>query len=384
MVFSKKKKEGDKIIGIIDIGSAQVDGAVIRIADGEPKEVLAEAREDINFSQTPDFKQFQFSIEKALGKVLDLLVSQTKGVKDTKPKEFFIFLATPFFSSQIKTLRAQEPKAVKATADYVNGMAKQDKLPINKDELLLEDEIIGLKLNGYTNSFFDQTADLIEIQRFTSWGPKAVLSRFQDIIEKHYPAAKVKFQTFLLAGYKIFNDLLPNRDFILLDTGNELADLIIVKDKVLAGHLAFPGGKNLLIRELAGKLNTLPTEAASVLNLYSGNKSNQQLQIKIKRALENLATDWQNSFKEALGQTSGNIFLPETIYLIGDTPVDSLIANFIETADLGDITFGSNKMEAIFIEKLLAESIRHLTGQNPPLTNTWSLAEAIFCAKIKQ
>ncbi|MCX6712154.1 MAG: hypothetical protein NT041_00495 [Candidatus Vogelbacteria bacterium] len=74
--------------------------------------------------------------------------------------------------------------------------------------------------------------------------------------------------------------------------------------------------------------------------------------------------------------------LPETVYLISDDPTDNLFAQFIDQADLSEVTLSNHKLTPIFVEKLLADGLAHLTGQIQPLTNSWLLAEALFCAKM--
>ncbi|MCX6712153.1 MAG: hypothetical protein NT041_00490, partial [Candidatus Vogelbacteria bacterium] len=113
------------------------------------------------------------------------------------------------------------------------------------------------KLDGYLTTWpIGQKAQEVTLNRFVSWANKDLLVELRDAIKSEYAEAPVIFNTFSFATYDIFKDFLPDKDFILLDTGNEITDVLIIKDNVLAEHFSFPKGKNYLIRELAKNLGT--------------------------------------------------------------------------------------------------------------------------------
>ena len=394
------KKEVSRVVGVIDIGSAQVSGAVVKLK-GQGREienVLAQANEKISFQELPDFEHFWETTKKALQAVLKELKignksTGTAGQVSTvglanqviEPEKIFIFLASPFFQSQTKIIKADNPNTIKITKNYLADLVKQANGQTSRGEnvVILEDKIMQTKLDGYLTAWpTGQRAKEVILNRFLSWADKDLLVNLRDLVRAEYAKVLVFFNTFSFATYDIFKDFLPDKDFILLDTGNEITDVLIIKDNILAEHFSFPKGKNFLIRQLAKNLGTIPAEAETSLNLYVSGQANPQLKARLEPVLAQIAALWQTDFKETLIKTLETTFLPETIYLISDDPTDGLFVQFIDQADLSEVTLSHNKLTAIFVEKLLADGLAHLTGQSQPLTNSWLLAEALFCAKV--
>ncbi|MFA5022933.1 MAG: hypothetical protein WC385_02260 [Candidatus Paceibacterota bacterium] len=397
MFGSSAKKDESKVIGIIDLGSAQVSGAIIRLGkDREIQSVLAQADEKINYQELPEFAHFWESTKTAIQTVLRELREGTKNsevstgtsgkIIAVEPEKIFIFLSSPFFQSQTKVIKADNATPIKITQNYLAGLVKQagDGQTGNPEVVILEDKVMQTKLDGYLTTWpLGQRAREVILNRFLSWADKNLLVNLRDLIRAEYAKAPVIFNTFSYATYDIFKDFLPDKDFILLDTGNEITDVLIIKDNVLAEHFSFPKGKNFVIRGIAKELGTIPAEAENSLSLYATSQANPQLKARLETALAKIAPLWQTDFKEILIKTLETTSLPETVYLISDDPADNLFAQFIDQADLKEVTLSNNKLTAIFVEKLLADGLTHLTGQAQPLTNSWLLAEALFCAKVR-
>ena len=395
-MFSSKKKDEGKVIGVIDIGSAQVSGTIIKLKkDREIENVLAQADEKITYQELPDFPHFWEKTKQAIQTVLKELHEETRKVNTSQsakpenqvlqPEKIFIFLSSPFFQSRTKVIKADNPTTTKITKNYLADLLKQadNQNNLGADTVILEDKVMQTKLDGYLTTWpVGQRAKDIVLHRFLSWTNKDILINLRDLLKAEYAEMPVIFNSFSFASYDIFKDFLPNKDFILLDTGNEITDVLVIKDNVLAEHFSFPKGKNYLIRKIAKTLGTIPAEAETSLVLYATDKANPQLKARLEPALAPVAKLWQVDLKRVLTQTIETTFLPETIYLIGDDPIDHIFAQFIDQADLSEVTLSNHKLTAIFVEKLLADGLAHLTDQTQPLTNSWLLAEALFCAKL--
>ncbi|MFA6253744.1 MAG: hypothetical protein WC640_00565 [Candidatus Paceibacterota bacterium] len=383
MFFSSSKKNGGRVVGIIDIGSAQVSGTIVKLGQGrEIESVLAQADEKISFQGLPNFDHFWSVTQKAIKTVLQELRAEAKTIE---PQKISIFLSSPFFQSQTKVIKTENSNLVKITKNYLAELIKQIDVQtdLGDNSIVIEDKIMQTKLDGYLTAWpLGQRAREVVFSRFLSWADKDLLINLLDLIGGEYAKASVVFNTFSFAAYDIFKDFLPDKDFILLDAGNEISDVLIIKNNVLAEHFSFPKGKNFIVRHLAKDLGTVTDEAETSLNLYAAGQANIQLQKRLEPALAQIAVMWQADFRETLTKALETTFLPEIIYLIGDDPTDNLFAQFIDQADLSGITLSNHKLTAIFVEKLLADGLTHLTGKAQPLTNSWLLAEALFCAKV--
>lgn len=383
MFFSPSKKNVSRVVGIINIGSAQVSGAIIQIKEMEILSVLAESEEKISYQELPEFNHFWEQTKLAIETLLKELRSKAGA---NEPEKIFIFLSSPFFESQTKIIRGNSPDSIKITKNYLTDLVKQagNEAKINTKTIVLEDKVMETKLDGYITTWpIGQKAREVVLSRFLSWANKELLVNLRDLMRAEYAKTPVVFSTFSFAIYDIFKDFLPEKDFILLDVGNEITDILIVKDNVLAEHFSFPKGKNFLVRNLAKELRTIPTEIETSLNLLVSNQANQQLKNRLGSALIKTRALWQADFKQILTLALETTFLPETIYLISDDPTDTLFIEFINQAELSDVTLSNHRLDTIFVEKLLADGLAHLTGKVQLLTNSWLLAEALFCAKLR-
>ncbi len=383
MFFSSAKKDEGRIVSVIDIGSARVSGAIIKQQDREVVSVLAESDEKISYHDLPEFNHFWEQTKLAIQTLLKELRAKAG---TNEPEKIFIFLSSPFFQSQTKVVRADNPSSTKITKAYLADLVKQaDKeTKLGEDIVILEDKVMQTKLDGYVTTWpVGQRAQEVVLNRFLSWADKDLLVNLRDLMRAEYAKAPVIFSTFSFATYDIFKDFLPEKDFILLDVGNEITDILIIKDNILAEHFSFPKGKNFLVRSLAKELGTIPAEAETSLNLLTSGQANQQLKNRLNSVMGKVEELWQADFKQTLTSALTTTFLPETVYLISDDPTDSLFVNFINQAELSDVTLSNHKLDTIFVEKLLASGLAHLTGKAQILTNSWLLAEALFCAKLK-
>lgn len=383
MFFSPAKKDEGRIVGIIDIGSARVSGAIIKQLDREVVSVLAESDEKISYHELPEFNHFWEQTKLAIQTLLKELRSKAGA---NEPEKIFIFLSSPFFQSQTKVIRVDNSNSIKITKAYLIDLIKKAdrEMALEGETVILEDKVMQTKLDGYITTWpVGQKAQEVILSRFLSWADKDLLVNLRDLMRAEYAKAPVIFNTFSFATYDIFKDFLPEKDFILLDVGNEITDILVVKDNVLAEHFSFPKGKNFLVRSLAKELGTIPAEVETSLNLLTTGQANQQLKNRLGPALRKVERLWQADFKQTLTLTLETSFLPETVYLISDDPADSLFIDFVNQAELSEITLSNNKLDTVFVEKLLADGLAHLTGKTQPLTNSWLLAEALFCAKIK-
>ncbi len=380
-MFASKKKVGSNVIGVIDIGSARVSGALMT---DWPK-ITGETSESVNWQELPDWDRFQAGIEQSLERVLKKLA---KG-KHAKPTELFVFLSAPFFIGSTKIVRTKDKAPFEITPPYLAGLVKKDILSFDRgqkgDLVRLENEIMQIKLNGYSvTEPLGQMATEIELSHWQSESHISLIEKFKEIIKGEFPEARITFHSFAYASYAVFSELLPEKDLIIIDTGNELTDVIVIKDGYLAEHLSFPLGKNYLIRSVTKSLQTVPVDTEGILNRYASSKTNNQLKNRLEPALVKPAEEWLGNLGESLTRALKTTILPEDIYIFGDEPSDKVFADFIKKADFSSISIGHKPFRVYYSEKPLGQALEHLSGKiSPPVGNNFLLAEALFCAMLK-
>ncbi|MFA6475922.1 MAG: hypothetical protein WCV68_00750 [Candidatus Paceibacterota bacterium] len=380
-MFASKKKKESAVIGIIDIGSARVSGALMT---DWPK-VTNEISEAVTWQEMPNWERFQTGIEQSLKSVLKKLAHG----KHKKPEELFVFLSAPFFIGSTKIVHAKDRTAFEITPPYLAGLVKKDILSFDRgqkgDLVRIENEIMQIKLDGYpVEEPIGQMAHELELSHWQSESHVSLIERFKEIIQSEFPEIQINFHSFAYASYAVFSELLPDKDWIFVDTGNELTDVIVIKDGYLAEHLSFPIGKNSLIRAVTRSLQTVPLETESVLNRYASGKTNQNLKTRLEPALVKPAEEWLSNLSESLNRVLETTILPESIYMFGDEPSDKVFADFIKKADFSAVSIGRKPFKVYYADKPLGQAINQLEGKaSPPVGNNFLLAEALFCAMLK-
>lgn len=383
MLSTKKrisKKKTEEILGIIDIGSAQISGVVL----SNDKKVKIEIEEIIPWQDKPDWDRFQSGIEQALRKVADQLL-ETRSI----PQDIHVFLSAPFFIGKTTSIKSVHKEAVEITPPYLSDLIKKHSLfsidGKDKNLVRLENEIMQIKLDGYPSQEpLGQMAKTTEIAHWQSYGHISLLNRLEQIIRSRFASCELHFHSFAYSIYEVFSELLPDKDWILLDTGNELTDILIIKNGFLAEHLSFPYGKNAVIRDLNKILNTVTSEASNRLDRFCEEKLSKPATEKMARALTPIKELWAKQLEEALGKSIETTILPEVIYLFGDQPSDEIFAKFIVNSDFSRLTISRRPFKVHYIDKPLHQAFSHLDNKmSPPVKNSFLLVESLFCATIK-
>lgn len=380
-MFASKKKKESSVVGIIDIGSARVSGALM----AEWPKIINETSEAVGWQEMPNWERFQAGIEQSLKLVLKKLAHG----KHKKPQELFVFLSAPFFIGNTKIVHAKDKSPFEITPPYLAGLVKKDILSFDRgqkgDLVRIENEIMQIKLDGYSVAEpLGQMAHEVELAHWQSESHVSLINKFRELIGAEFPEATITFHSFAYASYAVFSELLPDKDWIFVDAGNELTDVIIIKNGYLAEHLSFPFGKNSLIRAVTKSLQTVPLETESALNRYADNKANHTLKARLEPALVKPAEEWLVNLSDSLNRVLETTILPEDIYIFGDEPSDKVFADFIKKADFSAISISHKPFRVYYSEKPLGQALQRLSGKiSPPLESNFLLAEALFCAMLK-
>lgn len=394
-LLKTKKAEGD-LVAIIDIGSDQVSGALFRLGQKEKTSISSSF---LTFVQTGlpsranlDFKTYIKDVSQAIDKTLKEISRSHRQLR-----AIFVFLSSPYFITQTKEIvwqskekRVLDDKFIKNLADQVaedfiraNGSLYPEIL--NDQTILIENESMKVVLDGYpSDSPVGKKADKVEISQFVSIGSQALLSYFANLVNGYFPRTPIKIQTFSFAAYSIFADLIGSQeDFLLIEAGGDITDILVVCNGVLAEHRTFPFGKRQILKKLAESANTVPAEAQTLLDSLTDENSNASLRARAEKAFEPVFEEWASFFKKALEQIAENVFVPTRAYLIGNAKGDKLFKEKIEKINLSQLLLSTaNNLSVGFVEK----DIFTYEAMNGPgqVTNTFILVEALFCDKMTE
>ena len=176
------------------------------------------------------------------------------------------------------------------------------------------------------------------------------------VLNKVFNSRDITFHSFALASFSVARDIYhTENNFLLIDIGGEITDISLVRGGVLLETISFPAGKNSLLRGIAKALNTIPEEAHSLVRVNVERKNNRKND-EIKRAFDKAEIEWQSSLQKALGDLSGGLSLPKTIFLTADSDLGEWFKGSILSDSLSQQTFVPGEFSVILLnEKVLSQ-----------------------------
>lgn len=355
------KKASDTPVYLFDVGSGSVGGGIAILHQGKPR-FLAVVREPISFHVQGDLQRLSEELLVTLNKVIERLekVSRTTHVK-RRPDRAHVTMASPWYASQTHIVRIQKDKPFEVTQKVMNRALKKAEEAFRKsadeDEqygsslVHIEQLIATIHLNGYATSMpYGKKATRMEAALFLSLMSGSLHSKLEKLLEEKLSVDEVSFHSFALASFTVARDLFPEEDdFMLLDVSGETADMGLVHDGILLESVSFPWGRNLLLREIALKLGTIPEEAHSLVRMeLSGKRASGSH--KAASVLSELEERWLSIFKDACESLSYKQQLPKRVYLTALPDIAPWFKRVIENDACSGYTFTNEPLEAVLID----------------------------------
>ena len=370
MLFSKKPESQFSLV--VDIGSGSAGAALVALSrSGKPK-IIFSVREPIPFQERLNAEKLPALMSAALEKVC--AATQKDGLPrmpalstsgSSMLAEALITFCPPWYHSETKRLMIQNIKpfaftrmlaesAMKKEADEFEGRENSAKGEV----AVLDQKVLSAELDGYhAENAFGRRAIRAEFSAYLSFAPKAVLEDARATVMKHFSPKELCFTAFPLVEYGVLRDRLENGgDFIMIDIGRELTEIVLVKKGTLEESSTFPIGKNHLIRELMKDSKTTPEAAISSLSMIFKKMAESKTESKARASIGKISEKWKDGFKASLALLSNSHYIPSVFYLL--TQPD-LSACFEELVQESFVAPDGARDETVRIEKLDAEYFRN-------------------------
>lgn len=355
-LFSKPEKKL-KLVAVFDLSSSSVGGALFSIRENGGPNIVYTTREPLPLAKDVSFENFLSGTMLVLDKVANKISTKGLGV----PEKLFCVLSSPWYSSQVRII------SLKKNVPFVFNLKLANEL-IKKESLLFEEEYvrsvpneskvrpIELKnmrtlLNGYaTTNPLDQKASELEMDVFISISPEEVLSKIENVMEKHFHRREIKFSSFALASFTVARDMFIHQDnFSLVDIGGEITEICLIKKDSLRSSVSFPLGYNYFIRGVSSFMNCSLDEAKTYISLYKDNHASATLEKKLGPVLEKLKLDWLSKFQEALVFLSNDISVSSTIFMTTNEDLSAFFADTIKGEQFNQYAFTESKFRVVYL-----------------------------------
>jgi hypothetical protein len=376
--FAKKQS---KIIALIDIGSGAVGGALV-LQTTDKVQAIYHTETKTESATEPDYRRFTHSIDVALRKTIGKLLGH-----GPVPDEFHCFLASPFMVAQtvVSVFRDEAPGPF--TLKSLNGIARKnaDSFVSGHSEsgdhfYLLENKVLSIKLDGYEIADpFGETAREIEVAQYLCGSPRSVIRPLLRAIQATAHSDRIFFHSFALAAYGALREISGRDSFMAIDVSGELTDVLVVVNGVLLENISFPFGLNKILRQLSDALGTWPEATAPELTLFLAGKLHDESAARIKAALSSIKDIWLSSVAKALSLALDHTMLPKTLFLTGETKLNSLFLSWLNAGDFRRFTLGHGQFEPLHLNhSVLAD----LIGQTGDIKDTYLLLESYYYENV--
>lgn len=357
-LFSKKEKEGDLML-VFDIGSSSVGGALFRAQKSGIPKIISSVREPMAVEKNVDADRFLDLTMKSLDIVASNLLKLGLGA----PQQIFCVLSSPWHVSQTRIISLQKNTPFVFTTELADSLIKKETDLFEAEHLqkyieagspvrIVELKNIKISLNGYeTESPLGQKATELEMTIFVSVSPEQILHTIEDTVRAHFHFEKIRFSSFTLSSFAVLRDMYIQSDnFLLLEIGGEMTDVVMAKKNTLRESVSFPLGRNFIIRGVAASLQITLAEARSMIALYQEGHTTAEQAKKLEVIIEKLKIEWLQKFQESLANFSNDISIPATIYMVVDKDLADFFSKIIETEQFNQYTLTESKFKIIFLD----------------------------------
>ncbi len=347
--FSSNEKE--KIFLLLDISSGSVGASLFLSNKKEVPFILKTFRKNFSFSSNDSL----IDSEKSIIRNVDLICEEIQKSLFIKPDKIFCVLSTPWSHGEVYSIKYESDREFVVNQTLLNKLINDevDKIKNNWPALtkLIDRKIVKVTLNGYnTDNPIHKKAKKIKLDVFLSLTNSNFLHTLEEKINK-------TFKTRILVTSQMFSNFISVRDifdiqnnFIIIDFGEEVTEVMVMKEDHLTGTAFFPFGKNHIIKNIAKRLNKSNHETKSLLNLFHDGFIDENINHGFIKTVHDIGRAWLSEFKIILNQLVPDRYLPHNIFIVSDSQTEHLLSGYFGKVFFPEFTTSHNDFNVIIAD----------------------------------
>ncbi len=364
-IFSGSKNK-DELALVFHIGSSFVNGVLFSAQKSGTPKIIFSANEPIQIEREIEVEKFLSSTIKSLEVVVKKIYESKMGV----PKKIFCVLSSHWCFSQARTISLKKNTPFLFTEKLADELIKkeiklfEEEHSINSasdDNLvrIIELKNIKIMLNGYeTQKPLKQKAKDLEMTIYLSMSEEGALRKIEGAIAKYFHFEQMRFSSFALSSFAVVRDMYTQQEnFLIVDIGGEVTDILMVKKNTLRESISFPLGRNFLTRGVSSRYGCTLEEANSLISLLKDGHAEATVAKKVSKIMSDLQTEWLNRFQESLVNLSNDISIPSLIYLVMDKDLADFFSGAIKNEQFSQYTLTESKFEVVSLNAELLKGM---------------------------
>ncbi len=328
-------KHNAEVFAVYDISSSSVAGAHV-LFENNQTHFLASHR-----LLTP--LQEDITMERFVTETISSLSQTTTHIRNNDvhhPTFIQVTLASPWYSSQTRTISYTKKTPFVCTKKLVEDLVRSEITHIltkesgvfgayGKESIIIEKQLASFILNGYhTTDPYKKKTTTLEFSLTVTSAPKDILTRFSEVLQRAYGARDIRYTTSCWTTHVVMRDRIKEEgSCMIVDIGEEISDVGIVKNGSFTSHHSFPVGTYGLYRALSGRSRNTARESMTHLESYRLGKLSQAASKSVETAIHSYATHWQSWFDQVLETTTG--VLPHTICITADSRFEQIFTTTV-------------------------------------------------------
>lgn len=371
--FSSTAQDKDLTL-LLDIGSASVGAALVKIEEGKAPHILSSVRKNISFQDALTSSRFLVAMSHALDQALkEITQTDSVGTSNKKsktiaaPAHIFCTLSSPWFLLKSRHIHITKDAEFSVTEQVLSDFINQDieklkqelKETLPPDDVkIIEKKIIQMKLNGYEiKNPFGQKTSHMEISVTVAVSSGKVIQSIENKLRNVFHVKEVHFGAFPIAAFSAIRDIFPTeKNFLFIDITGESTDVSLVNNDLLMSTVSFPRGKNFFVREISAGLSTIHEEASSLFSMFIRGELDETRIAQVEAIVLKAEEEWLVRFNKAIASLSKTGAVTRKVFFTTDAEIASLFSKLISSGNqvvLLNIPFDTQYLDQLIVSKFV-------------------------------
>ena len=338
--FSSGSKKSE-VVAIVDIGSASIGAAFLKVHSDAPSEIIWSRRLLVP-SADREKPQVLSAIATALSQISakGTSPSSTTHTSLEKPHKLYAVVHAPWAKSlsfQTEELFEKDEKISAAMIEKASQKSLKD-LVYGKDTELLEANVMRVELNGHPSSApIGKLARELTVHILATQIETSTKKVFADALRAVFPALQPIWRSHIrsVISFTRENPAFP-KDCCVIDMTNEGTTISVVRNNMLSQQITVSEGIDRIVSELSPK--GLPEETLGLLRMLERDQCAGGMCDEIKSRMGSSEPELVRRFAAPLGKLAEERPLPNKILLFTHPDLLGWLGHFFSRLDFAQFT----------------------------------------------